>query len=193
MSSAVVAVIILVLIIIVIFVAVRLAALEECLTGVWVGSPDYLKTSGLSKFYLYLAPSDIEFMWMLRGVDRPGYLVMVKDDGTIICNQFIRLRYGAAAQVWSAARALLAKKHLYIVSGARLEFTDGDAMTSLAGEGDGTTDIGDDGPLPADINISYDTVHGAMSLYDDSGVFGYLYKDGWLSSTAEDEYAQLEE
>ena len=183
-----VSIMVVLVIIIIVVVTVRLINLEGDMVGVWVGSPDYMKTAGLSKFYLYISPDH-------KG-GRLGYLVMSGEDGDIIANQYVRLTYSTIKQIPSVVKSLFTENHIYNISSVDVEFPEGGkTMSSLTDPDEKETDIetGDDNaPIPADISISYDPKRGSLTLHSDSKLYGHLYKDGWLSSTAEDEYEQME-
>jgi len=165
--------IVVVLIVLVVVAAPRVRDCERYLTGFWSGDPAFLKESGLSEMFIYIAPREkADGRWR-----RQGYLVMTDDEGKMISKQGLELSWASTMKRWSS----VVKSHFsrraqetYRVPHVDIVFDDEDIM-------------------PEQLSLGLNMTDGTLALHSDEKLYAFFIKDNETSLSANSTWAKDDE
>lgn len=133
----------------------------DYLSGLWAGDPTFLRKAGLRDAQLFVSPTDGDGM-------RQGYLLMTGADGAMIANQAFDVaeRLCPRSQDFGNHFGGASDKQVMDVE---FQFDDEDAMAAL---------------MPSEVSFGLSMLDGSLSIYDDSKLYGFFYKDNAASHAA---------
>lgn len=149
---------ILVALVIVVVLAIAVPRLrhdDRQLSGLWVGTPEFLDQAGLSDMFLLLEPAE--------GATRAGHLVMIGADGETVANQSVDITWRPDLARWAGA----VREHFVGVPRAEKVFVE--------------YEDDEDELMPTELTLTHDTAAGTLGLHDGSTLFAHLARDGLAS------------
>lgn len=130
------------------------------ISGMWTGDPTFLQKAGLKDMQMYIGP---------RGDDgtRQGYLIMTNSNGDMISNQAFDMTEEESRSCGQSLRNHFGSRDKYTID-VEIQFDDKTAPPVM----------------PEDLTITISMVDGSMSIYNNSKLFAFLWKDMAASAAA---------
>lgn len=128
---------------------------EDCLTGMWVGDPAFLRKAGLSDMQLYISPR-------AGSQRRQGYLIMADAGRNLVANQAFDLTMPGGGWRRGLAGHFCPQDPRSLP--AVLDF-------------DGDFEL-----IPSDVVLT--TADGSLALHDGERLYAFLWKDAAASAAA---------
>jgi len=162
---------ILLMLLLVVIAKNRLNEYEGMLTGFWVGDLNFLNQAGMSDMFLYLETPDRGHI-PFRRITRRGYLVMLDDQGDVISDQPIIIKYRTTltstfAAVKSHFRGLgpsgtHRKQTTYRIANCKIDYSERKIM-------------------PTGLSLVLNPETSSLILYDSAKIYAFLYRDSQAS------------
>ncbi len=172
-TRVVLAVLIVVVLVLVAVAIPRVRALEQTLSGFWVGEPAFLQEAGLSEMYLYIAPTEGSTLSTPR---RQGYLVMSDTQGHLVSNQGIEINYAGRWGLWSWLRRGASALGAHF-GGSSRPYNFEAALT-----------YDDSAVMPDQMKVGLCAAEGTLALHSNGKLYAFLIRDNETSGSANKNY-----
>jgi len=139
------------------------------LSGLWVGTPVFLKEAQLSDLQIFISP-------MVDG-KRDGYLIITDTAGAFISNQAISIVGGNANKMGDNSALDAATKNVddvYTIKGINLTYID--ALPNASP------------PISENVHFSISILNGSLTIFDSKKIYAHLTKDLTTSAAAVNAY-----